>query len=178
MALRIGNMVVDGPSEEILVLPRLQGDIVIRTRAVVDMKPFEALCPEPVPPKKLVKGGFQIDENNSGYIEALAKHGDNRFAFICIKSLEPSDIGWERVDLSKPSTWCEWQKELAEAGMSSVEVNRILLAVMSANSLDENKLKQARESFVRGMRELSADPSSPDTALPSTQSGEPASAGE
>ena len=163
MALRIGSIIVDGPAEEILILPRLQGEIVIRTRAVVDMKPFESMCPEPTAPKKLVKGGFEIDYENTGYLEAISKHGELRFAYICIKSLEPSDIGWERVKIDSPNSWPEWGKELEEAGMSSVEVNRILLAIMSANSLDESKLKAARDSFVRGMQVKSADPSSPDT---------------
>lgn len=178
MALRIGNTVVDGPAEEVLVLPRLQGDIVIRTRAVTDMKPFEAVCPDPKPPKKLIKGGFTEDTENKDYLAALAAHGDLRFAFICIKSLEPSEIEWARVNIQKPSTYLEWNKELTDAGMSSVEVNRILLAVMQANSLDENKLKQARDSFVRGMQEPLADQSSPDTERPSTPSGEPAKDGE
>lgn len=178
MALRIGSMIVDGPAEEVLVLPRLQGDIVIRTRAVTDMKPFEAMCPEPNPPKKLVKGGFQIDKDNLGYLDAVAKHGDLRFAYICVKSLEPSDIEWAGVSLEQPSTWKEWSQELSDAGMSSVEVNRILLAVMAANSLDETKLKQARDSFVLGMQVQSAGPSSPDTELPSTQSSKPVSDGE
>ena len=168
MALRIGNTIVDGPSEEVLVLPRLHGEVIIRTRAVTDMKPFDAMCPEPSAPKKLVKGGFEIDYENTGYLEAIAKHGELRFAFICVKSLEPSDIEWQRVKMDSPNTWLEWAKEMEEAGLSSVEVNRILLAVMSANSLDEAKLKAARDSFVRGMQVKLADPSSPDTERSST----------
>ena len=178
MALRIGNVVVDGPAEEVLILPRLQGDIVIRTRAVTDMKPFEAMCPEPSAPKKLVKGGFEIDYNNPGFQAANVKHGELRFAYICVKSLEPSDIEWSRVKVDSPTSWLEWPKELEEAGMSNVEVNRIMLAIMAANSLDENKLKAARDSFVRGMQAPLADPSSPDTERPSTPSSTPASDSE
>lgn len=178
MALRIGNTVVDGPAEEVLILPRLQGDIIIRTRAVTDMKPFEAMCPEPSAPKKLVKGGFEIDYNNPGFIAASTKHGELRFAYICVKSLEPSEIDWARVSPDSPNSWLEWPKELEEAGLSNVEVNRILLAVMSANSLDENKLKAARDSFVRGMQEPLVDPSSLDTERPSTPSSTPASDSE
>ena len=178
MALRIGNIIVDGPAEEVLVLPRLQGDIVIRTRAVTDMKPFEAMCPEPTAPKKLVKGGFEIDYENTNYVAASTRHGELRFAYICVKSLEPSDIEWSRVNMDSPNSWLEWPKELQEAGLSNVEVNRIMLAVMAANSLDEHKLKQARDSFVRGMQAKQAESSSPDTERPSTASSEPAKDGE
>jgi len=178
MALRIGHTVVDGPAEEVLVLTRVQGDINIIARAVVDMKPFEQLCPEPKPPKKLVKGGFVEDTENPDFIASVMKQSELRFAYICIKSLEPSDIAWNRVDINKPSTWTDWTKELQDAGLSHVEVNRIMVTVMQANSLDENKLRQARDSFVRGMQAPSVDLSSQNTEQPNTQSGTPASDSE
>lgn len=174
MGLRIGQVVVDGPSEEVLVLPRLKDDIVIYARAVTDMSDFEAMCPAPVPPKKLMKGGFQEDTESEGYIQAIEKHSNLRFAYICLKSLEPSDIDWQKVKMDSPSSWLKWDEELREAGLSQVEINHIVRAVMVANSLDEAKLKKARDSFVLGMQQQSAELSSRSTERPSTPSGVPA----
>jgi hypothetical protein len=37
--------------------------------------------------------------------------------------------------------------------MTEVEIQRVIQLCVSANSLDEEKLKKARESFQRGQRE-------------------------
>jgi len=174
--MKIGGLEVSGPAEEVLVLPRLDNDIIIRTEAVLDMSPFEALCPVPSAPTKLKPGGFTKDIENTGYIEQTKRHGDLRFAFICVTSLVPSEIEWEDVDLGVPDTWLKWDQELTKAGFSSVELNRVVMCIMQANSLDENKLKEARELFLHGQVEGAPKSSGPSTEPGNTQSGEPVNA--
>ena len=94
---------------------------------------------------------------------------------MVIKSLEPSGIEWVKTNVSDPSTYTEWSDELKMAGLSDVEVNRIIMCVMQANSLDEDKLKAAREVFLLGEEEAQNASSGPSTEQPSTPSGEPAS---
>lgn len=175
--LKIGGIEVNGPAEEILVLPRLDHEIVFRARAVSDLSHFEALCPMPKMPKKIVKGGA-VDDPNEGYVSQVAKRDRIRFAYICIKSLEPSEVEWQTVDLDDPSTWEGWSQELTDAGFSSVEVQRIVVCVMQANSLDEAKLKAAREAFLRGPEEAQPKSSGQSTEPKSTPSGVPASDSE
>jgi hypothetical protein len=69
---------------------------------------------------------------------------------MCLKSIEPSQIEWETVDMDKPTTWPKWVDELQENGLSEVEVGRIINAVLAANSLDEKKIEEARKSFLHG----------------------------
>jgi len=177
--MKIGGVEIQGPAEEVLVLPRLEGEnIVIRARAVADMDEFEALCPLPTPPGIRTKDGWKPNANDETYMQRVQQHGELRFAYMVLKSLEPSNVEWEKINISDPSTWMEWQKELKEAGISSTEVNRIIVCVMQANALDEAKLKEAREVFLRGPVQEPGEYYGPDTELESTPSGDPASVSE
>lgn len=176
--MRIGGVTIDGPNEEILVLPRLGDDIVIRAKAVSDMSEFKALVPEPKPPGKLTKNGWEPTLNDETFKQKMTKYGEQRYAFLLIQSLEPSKIEWEKVTLDNPKTWTLWGEELLAAGLSTVEVDRISVCVMRANALDEAKLTEARELFLRGMAEGQEKSSGLETEQQSTPSGEPASDSE
>lgn len=171
--MKINGVEVNGPAEEVLVLPRANGDIVFRARAVLDMKPFEALVPEAKMPQRLEKGGFKSNPDDPGYVAQVKRREELRFAYMCIKSLEPSNIEWSRVDIDEPGTWTEWEKELQEAGFSAIEINRIAVCVMGANALDEAKLKRARDVFLLGQGTPQAKSSGQDTEPQNMPSGEP-----
>jgi hypothetical protein len=148
--MKIGGITV-APCEELLVLPRTDGDdIPIRAIAVAIDDEFDKLAPEPIAPMIQAKGGNQADLKDKNYLAAVVRRGEQRFAFLLIKSLEPSNIEWEKVKLDEPRTWPKWQEELWEAGLSSVETGRIITLVMAANSLDDAKIEEARKSFLLG----------------------------
>jgi hypothetical protein len=173
--MKIGGVELTGPSEEVLVLPRPLGDdIIIRCKAVLDMAPFLAMCPEPKAKPILVKGGYKKNTKDPNYLALCAKHSEHRFAYIALKSMEPSEIEWETVNPADCNTWLNWETELRAAGCSSIEINRIIMCVMQANSLDEEKLEKARADFLRGMEVPQEKSSGPRIEPPNTPSGEPA----
>lgn len=180
--MRIGGVEVNSPCEEILVLPRPtlpEGQIVFRAQAVVSMDEFDKVCPEPEPPTKIVKGGErQKNYESPNYLKDLENYQQRRLDFICIKSLEPSEIEWSEVDLKRPATWCKWQDELRAAGFANTEINKIFMTILQANALDERKLKEARESFLRGQGATQERSSGPRTGPESTPSGQPANDSE
>lgn len=176
--MRIGGVEVKGPNEEILVLPRLEQDIVIKARAVTSMSEFEKLCPEPKPSGKLTKDGFVPELNDETYLQKVSHHSNQRFAYLVLQSLLPSDIEWETVQLDNPKTWTNWDQELRDAGFSDVEVNRIITCVMQANALDDAKLKAAREVFLLGRAENEEKSSGLQTEQKTMQSGTPAELSE
>ncbi len=173
--MKIGGVEITGPNEELLVLPRGETNIVIRARAVLDMGEFDAICPEPKPPGKLTKEGWIPDTGDENYQSILANHNAKRMAWLVVKSLVPSDIEWKYVDINNPKTWIRYTDDFKEGGLSTVEISRIVQAVMRANSLDEAKLDEARKVFLRGQqaaREQSyGQPTEPETS----PSGEAAS---
>jgi len=175
--MKIAGNEVTGPAEEVLVLPRPTlacKEIVIRCKAVLDMEPFEAMCPEPKAKPVLMAGGFKPNEKDPGYLEQCENYAAMRFAYIATRSLEPSEIEWEKVKLDSPGTWTLWDEELKEAGLSVIEVNRVIMCIMAANCLDEAKLEAARDSFLLGLGAVPEESSGPATGHKNTPSGEPA----
>ena len=175
--MKIGGVEVT-TSEEVLVLPRAMGDDIVIVAVAADMENFEDMYPKPQLPKRIVRGGVEDDVDSPAYVAALESWGNRRFEYLVLKSLEPSKIEWETIDMDKPNTWKNWSKELQEAGFASTECNRIVNCVLTANSLNEAKLRIARERFLRGQGKEAAKSSGQSTEPKSTPSGPPAKDGE
>jgi hypothetical protein len=174
MKMRVGGVEVTGPNEDILVLPRPNGDLVFRARACVDLGSFEDRFPRPKPPGMTVRGkGYVLDEKDKTYQENLKNWSAMHEAYMILKSLEPSDIDWQTVDMEKPSTWTKWKQELLDSHITQVEVMRIVSLVAAVNCLDEAKLEQAREAFLAGQGSTPDESSGPDTEPENTPSGQP-----
>lgn len=151
--MKIGGVEVK-PCVEVLVLPRAEsGDIIIKAKSVSINKEFDKIVPEPIPPSIRTKDGKKPDLKDESYREQVKRREEQRFAYMILRSLEDCDIEWEKTSLDEPSTWLGWDKELQDAGLSEVETNRIIGAVMAANSLDESKLVEARAAFLQGQGE-------------------------
>lgn len=161
------------PAETVLVLPRGEEVIVFKARGLQDMDEFNKLCPEPTPPRKMTKDGLVADVTNSNYKTDMDHYGKRRLAYMVVKSLEPSEIEWDTVDVHVPGTWTNWEQDLKNAGLTTVEANRVIGLVLEANSLDESKLKQARDVFLRGPLVESEKSFGPTTEPANTPSGEP-----
>lgn len=173
--MKIGGVPITAPSEELLVLPRDEGDLVFRAKALPDMDEFYKLCPEPEPPGKLTKDGWVPDEGDPNYKTVVANYVKQRVGYMVVHSLAPSNIEWASVEPHNPKTWGRWDEELKAAGLTQREVNLVWELVISANALSEDKLKKARESFLRGQAAGRAKSSGLHTEPQTTPSGEPAS---
>jgi hypothetical protein len=173
--MRIGGVLVEGPAQEVLILPRGEQVLVIRAQAV-NLDEFDILCPEPKPPGKLTKDGWIPNLRDESYQQMTTTHNEKRIAYLVVKSLEPSDIEWETVKIDNPRTWTDYVKDFKAAGLTTIEINRIVQCVMQANSLDEAKLEQAREVFLLGQAQALSASSGQNIAPANTSSGEPASA--
>lgn len=162
-------------TEDLLVLPRGNKQIVFRAVGLSNWDEFDKLCPEPKPGKKMVKGGTVDDFDNKAYLESMKEYGRRRTAYMVVKSLEPSQIEWDKVSLAVPGSWPLWEKELLDNGLCKTECHRVFNLVMGVNSLDEDKLRKARDFFLLGQVMLEAS-SGPSTEPETTPSGELASA--
>ena len=167
--MKIGGKRIDSkPASDFIVFPREGDDIAIRANAVMDRADFDRLAPIPKPPKKRVKGGNLVDDTDSPkYQLALNQHSTKFINWLTLTSLcgvnretqEDMPIEWEKVDLSNPSTWHMWEDELKENGFSDMERKRIANLVLKVNSLTEDRLDEARQSFLQP-KEAEAEPSS------------------
>jgi hypothetical protein len=160
--------------EYTLVLPRGEDFIVFKARGIIDFDEFHKYVPEPVPPKKVTRDGVVADVANPNYQKDMDAYARRRLAYMVVKSLEPSEIEWDKVDPNDPGTWANWEDDLKAAQFNQVEIGRITGLVLEANCLDETKLKQAREVFLRGPQPVSLDSNGQSTEQGSTPSGAPA----
>lgn len=149
--MKIKGKKIEGPNLEIIAIPRAVGeDIIFKAQAILDMGPFEKMCPVPEPPKKMIKGGKQIPNlEDPGYLQQIDKYAQLRLHWIVLTSLQATDdLEWETVDMSDYTTWENYREELKEACFSEIEVNRIVAGCISVNALNEAKIAAARERFL------------------------------
>jgi hypothetical protein len=142
-----------GVSVELIILPRNDGDLVFRARAITDYDEFEKLCPAPEPPAKILPDKTKVfNVADPGYQQAVQNFSTKRVAYMVIKGLTDGtpDLEWESVKMDDHTTWPKFREELAESGLSDVEINRLVAGVMKANSLNEAALEEARKRFLAG----------------------------
>jgi len=150
--MKIAGRKIDGPNEIVLVIPRGNSeDIVFKCVAVTSFEEFENVAPMPLAPKSITPQGEVENRNDPNYRLQLQAREIQRMAWMTLKSLEPSDVEWDTVDMDDPKTWSNYNQELQDAGFSTVEISRIGNAVLEANALDEAKLEAARQSFLHGL---------------------------
>lgn len=171
--MKVNGQPVTPPADEMLVLERDGAKfLVFKIRALKDMDEFNKLCPEPDVPGVFDKhGNFEPDPENKDYKTIMAGYQMRRLSYMVIKSLEPSNIEWDLVDINKPKTWNLWQEDMKNAGMTSPEVNAIFNLVLETNTLSEAKMQKARDAFLRGQAQASEDTSGQPTEPESTPSG-------
>jgi len=149
--MKIFGKTISKPSDEIIVIPREEGDIVFTASAVLDYEEFLKICPEPnAPIKKNVKTGVTTKAlDNKKYLKAVEEHADHRMNYTIIKSLSATKgLEWEQVDISDPTTYKVYSVELEESGLTQMEVNKLIEGVLIANCLDDSKYKEARARFL------------------------------
>lgn len=138
------------PTTEYVVIPRGDKSLVFHCNAVLDYAEFEKLCPAPTPPVIRYRDGRVVsDVNDARFKTALSKHIDARYNWTIVQGLkETPGLEWEYVVLNNPDTWDKYEQDLRDGGLTQIEINYIIQGVMSANSMDEKKMKEARERFL------------------------------
>ena len=176
--MKIGGKELAGRCIETLVLPREDGDIVIKAQALEDFDKFDKLCPEPSPPMRLTKHGNEPNYKDASYTDMMHTYEIKRIGFMVVHSLAINDIEWDTVDADNPKTWTNYTEDFKNAGLSVIEVGRVVQCVLRANSLDEAKLEQARELFLRGQGVQAGLSSGQNIVQNSLPSGQPAKESE
>lgn len=155
--MKLAGKTIEGPNTETIVIPRTDGreSIVFKAKAVLDYDDFDAACPRPTPPIRMLKGGIrEANPEDPRFKAAIEDWGTKRMNWMVIKSLNATEgLEWDTVKLSEPNTWNKLDEEFKTAGFSSIEVGRIRQGVFVANCLDEAKLDEARESFLLSQRQ-------------------------
>ncbi len=148
--MRLNGRVISGAAVEYIVIPRNDGDIVLKATAILDYDEFEKLCPEPKAPGVMKPGGqMSYDYNDRGYKHELEQRSEKRFGYLILKSLSATEgLEFETVSLTDPGTWHLWKDEFKNAGLTQGEISIITQGVLNANGVNEQRLKEARDRFL------------------------------
>lgn len=151
--MKIGGVTVEGVNECVLVLPRPGEDIVLKAKAIENWEEFQKLCPEPKPNVILTKDGKKDDIDAKEYLQQQEVYAARKMGYLVMKTLEPSNIEWSEVEVNTPATWIHYESDFLAGNLTQIEINKIADLVMEANQLDDDKLQEARDSFVLGQQQ-------------------------
>jgi len=152
--MQINGKVVQAPSEEVVVIPRGEENIVFKAKAVLDFEAFEKLNPMPEPPEILYPGGVKsLNVEDEGYQKKIDEWAQSKTDWMILKSLEATEgLTWDTVDKSDPQTWGNYRSELASV-FTPGEVAKIIEAVMLACGLIQERIDEATKRFLAGPQE-------------------------
>ena len=177
--MKIHGKKLDGPSIEVVVIPRQSGDLVFKAKAVLDYEECEKLNPMPQAPKRLMPGGaVQENTEDPRYKKAMTDWANRKFYWMLLIALQATEgLEFETVEMDDPSTWENYKQEMRDAGISPGELARIEICVSDACGLNQAKIDEATKRFLAGQAQVPAAPSSPSSEQQTTPSGAVASAG-
>lgn len=166
--------------EEIIPIIRGTKESFILAQAIPDMSVFEEICPVPKPPKILKPGKAGGEVSNMAdpkYREAVDEHDKLRLAWMVVTSIKNTPgLVFSKIDPDNPATWMLYLEEFKESGLTEAEINRIIMGVMAANTLDGRRIESAKQSFLVSRQQALDTPSSQTDDQPNTPSGEPVNA--
>lgn len=147
--MKIDGQVI-GPSIHTIPIIREGRTIIIQAKAVLSYADFHKLCPPPVPPMKMIRGGKKVpDVEDKEYLNQVHNYSRNKTNYMFVTSLLATPkLEFEKVKLIDCSTWHLLDEELQDAGFSEMEITAIINGVLDANGLNEQKIEAARESFL------------------------------
>lgn len=176
--MKINGKTLNSAVIETIVIPRSDGDLVFRCQPVTDYTEFDAICPEPQPPRIKPRNGAEYaDVKDKDYKIQMAAWGDRKSHYLFLKSLQATEgLEWSTVDMQNPDTWAGFTNDFKSAGLSETQISMILSTCIQACGLDTKKIEEATKRFLAGQEEALKERSSPTSEQPSTQSGEPANA--
>lgn len=156
--MKLKGRTIKGPNFEYIIIPRADGDIVLKAQAVLDTKPFDERFPQPKPPTITKPGGVvEPDFKDAGYLGLMEQRNAARYGWIFMQALAVTEeLEWSILKIDDPSTWSRWEEELREAGFSNPEINLIMDGIAAANGLNQEKLEQARKRFFAGLTQPTA----------------------
>lgn len=178
--MKLNGKKIEGPNEEVVVIPRASGNLVFKAQAVLDYDVFDAICPTPKPRESIKPGGERtLMYNEQAYQDAMEDWASKKTHWMILKSLEATNnLEWETVDMDDPDTWVNYQEELKAASLSPMEIARIVNAVTAASGLDQSKIDEATAAFLAGLAEEQENEVSLASEPSDTPSGDVASDSE
>lgn len=149
--MQLNGQKVKNDNRVLVVIPRTSGDLGFYFQPVLETEE-EYLEKYSLPKAPMIREPRKPpypDYNDSGYKEAVLEHQRRRLAYNFLVSISATPtLMWDTVDLEKPETWVNWQKEMTEAGFTQSEQNLLFEGYMKANTLSDEYVAKATQNFL------------------------------
>lgn len=150
-----------GPAPEIIPFSRtvevggarVERDIIFQVGPILDTEEFDAICPSPTPPMTRKPGDTvgHPDYDHPQYRADLLIHQTRYLDWLVIKGLSYTKwLTWDKVVMSDPDTWAEYDTELKDSGFTKAERQHIRTKALQYNSIDYDKMAEATKRFLAG----------------------------
>lgn len=152
---------------EFLVLPRpatrqklgdvevdVNNDVVFKATPVRSFDEFDKLVKQPEAPWTTKPGEAPVrDTKSESYIAAMADYSSMKMHYLFLKSIEATEgISWDKVKIDDPTTYKLLDEELADAGITAGEINRLWDLILTVNGLNAEAYEKARNRFLAGIQ--------------------------
>lgn len=172
--MKLKGKKIQGPNVDYASFPRPDGAVVFKIVAILDLKPFNDLCPRPKPPKIRHRDlGLIENRDDANWLKEVGQLSTYRYWFTVVWSLKETEgLEWDRIKYSEPKTWELFPDELTEAGFTNNEITFLIAKILEVNGLDDSKLEAARNRFLQILADQSETSTSQTDEQSSTPSGE------
>lgn len=171
--MKINGVPIGLPEPITVRIVRGKKVIELVCKAILDYEPFNALVPEPKPPRvRPVNGTPYLDVNDKEYLAACERRMKLKEAWIYIQSLSATEgLVWDTVMPEVPDTWLNFQKEF-NAIFTEQEQHRISLGVFEAQAPSERTMDKAYDAFFQLLQGQESTEITENPGPDSTESGE------
>ena len=178
--MKIKGKKIEGRNVEVIIIPRMEEDIVFLAEALPDYDEFDKKVKAPEPAEIIRPGGIrEQDTDDPDFKERLKEYATKKTDFTVLVSLQKTeDLEWDTVDMEEPETWNNWRKEMADSGFTDIELMRVVNGVSRANCLSDEMLDEARRNFIRTQEREARELSFRKDEQRTTPSGGPANDSE
>jgi len=126
---------------------------------------FHKRCPRPEIPASCVRykgnGKKEANPDAQEFKDLLAEYDRKNWGYMILKTLEPSNLEFEKISLDDPKTWGGVEEALREE-LGYYEFARVMQLIDEANNIDAAKLEENRLTFFRQSTPANTDDSPPD----------------
>ncbi|TRZ53169.1 MAG: hypothetical protein D4S01_01755 [Dehalococcoidia bacterium] len=147
--MKMNGKTIQGLTPEVIVIPKGETEYVFKAMPILSYDEFEKLCPTPLPPEIIKKGGAKsLDYEDKEYDKLITAWAEKKAAWTTITSLAATpDLEWETVVQGDPATWTNYIAELATA-FTDIEISLIIGLTHTACGLDQRKITEATDRFL------------------------------
>lgn len=151
--MKIAGVSVFLPPRDVVVFPRAEQNLIFHIIGVESFEEFDAIYPRPKPPQMLKKGRQQDNLDDPAYAKQHEAWAQARQDWLLIKALSApeNEITWDHVDVKDPATFTKVNDELKAAGLTQIELNRLIGKMYEVNALSETGMENARANFLQMM---------------------------